>query len=179
VEGASALWIAVDVPTAMAVRERFIAPDEWHLHVPVSVMDRHWFDAVPRGRPVYLTAQGLLMYFEPDEVAGLFRDLAKRFPGAWLAFDHIPRWFARKTLRGFQKTRAYRAPPMPWGINLDEVAPTVRAWVPDVAEVRRLPFRFPRGLNRAVFGIWTRLPGVRHKVPGCTRVRFGLKREAS
>jgi len=176
VKGEGALWISVDVPAAMAVRERFIAPDERHLHVPVSVMDRRWFDAVPRGRPVYLTAQGLLMYFDPDEVAGLFRDMAERFPGAWLAFDHIPRWFSRKTLRGYRKTPHYQSPPMPWGVDLDEVGLTLRAWVPDLAEVRRLPFGLPRGLNRVVFGIWTRLPGLRHKVPGCTRVRFGLER---
>ncbi len=175
VAGDQALWIAVDVPEAMAVRERFITPDARHRHVPLSVMDRAWFDAVPSGRPVFLTAQGLLMYFEEAEVAALLRDMAARFPGAWLAFDHIPRWVSRKTLRGYKKTPHYSAPPMPWGINIDEIEPTLRAWIPNLAEYHRLPFRWPRGVLRIVFGVWTVAPVVWRLTPGLARIRFGAR----
>ena len=80
VAGDSALWLSVDVPEAMSVRERFIAPDEQHRHIACSVLDEAWFDEVPRGRPLYITAQGLLMYLEERQVRGHFESLAKRFP---------------------------------------------------------------------------------------------------
>jgi len=173
VDGAAAFWISVDLPEAIAVRERFITPDERHVHVPLSVMDRAWFDAVPRGRPVYITAQGLLMYFEAEDVAALFCDMAARFPGAWFAFDHIPRWLSRRFVRGYRLTKHYTVPPTPWGIDIDDVEPTLRAWVSDLAEVRRLPFRFPRGFIRWVFAAWTVAPFARRHVYGLTRIRFG------
>ena len=175
VDSDQALWITVDVPDAIAIRERFITPDERHRHVAVSALDRAWFDAVPSGRAVYVTAQGLLMYFDEAEVAALLRDMAARFPGAWFAFDHIPRWFSRKTLRGYMKTRHYRTPRMPWGINIDEIEPTLRAWVPDLAEYRRLSFRWPRGFSKWFFGAWTVAPVMWRLAPGFARIRFGTR----
>ncbi len=173
VAGDEALWISVDLPEAMAMRERFITPDERHIHLPVSALDRAWFDAVPRDRPVYITAQGLLMYFKAEDVAALFRDMAARFPGAWFAFDHIPRWLSRKFGRGYRLTKHYTTPPGPWGINIDDLEPTLRDWVPDLAEVRRLPFRFPRGVMRWFVSVWAIAPYTWRHAYGLTRVRFG------
>jgi len=167
-----ALWLSVDVPEAMTVRERFIAPDEQHLHLAVSALDHAWFDSVPEGRAVYITAQGLLMYFEPAEVEALFRALAARFPDAWFTFDHIPRWLSRKTLKGWWKTPHYRTPVMPWGIDCDEVEPTLRSWVPTLGEVRRLEFVFPRGMARLLMALFSRLPWLNRHLYGVTRVRF-------
>ena len=54
-----ALWLSIDVPEAIEIRERFIEPDERHLHIPLSALDRSWFDSVPKDKPVFITAQGL------------------------------------------------------------------------------------------------------------------------
>ncbi|GEO79877.1 class I SAM-dependent methyltransferase [Pararhodospirillum oryzae] len=174
VEGDRALWISVDVPEAIAIRERFITPDETHRHVPLSVLDPAWFDAVPPGRPVRLTAQGLLMYFEPDDLARLLQGMAHRFPGAWFMFDHIPRWFSNRTMRerGYRKTPHYTAPRMPWGINRDEMVPTLRGWVPDLAAIETVPFPWPRGLTRWILRAWEITPGLRNHCAGITRLRF-------
>lgn len=173
VDSEASLWLSIDVPEAMAVRERFIQPDVRHLHLPMSALDRAWLDHVPAGRAVYVTAQGLLMYFEPREVEALLRDLAARLPGAWLGFDHIPEWLSRKTLRGWWKTAHYRTPHMPWGIDRHRVAPTLSAWVPTLKEIRSLPFVFPRGLSRLLSRVVTRTPWVWRHTPGITRIRFG------
>jgi len=173
VDNDRALWLSVDVPDAIAIRERFMAPGARHQHIATSALDRAWFEAVPPDRAVFITAQGLLMYFEEAEVAALVRDMAARFPGAWFAFDHIPRWFSNKTLRGFKKTPHYRAPRMPWGINIDEIEPTLRAWVPDLAEYRRLPFNWPRGFRKWLYGTWTVAPVMWRHAPGIARIRFG------
>lgn len=167
-----ALWITVDVPEAIAARERFIAPDDGHRHVPLSALDRVWFDAVPRDKPVYLTAQGLLMYFPETEVRSLFIDLARRFPGARFAFDTAPRWFSKKTMRGMWWTRHYRTPPMPWGIDRHEIAPALSAWVPGSVVEENRSYVFPRGLKRYLFGLVCSTPLLRRITPGIVVARF-------
>lgn len=55
------LWLSVDIPEAISIRERFIQSDEYHQHISTSALSNTWFDYVPTGRPVFITAQGLLI----------------------------------------------------------------------------------------------------------------------
>jgi O-methyltransferase involved in polyketide biosynthesis len=84
-------WLCVDVPEAIAVRERFLPASERCLHLQKSVLDLSWLDAVATDGPVFVSAQGLFMYFEVAEVKRLFVALFERFPGMELMFDCIPR----------------------------------------------------------------------------------------
>jgi O-methyltransferase involved in polyketide biosynthesis len=175
VVGEEALWLSVDLPEAIAIREQFIAPDDKHRHVALSVLDRAWFDEVPEERPVYITAQGLLMYLHEEDVRLLLQDLSDRFPGAWFLFDTIPMWLSRKTVkRGWKKTTQYTTPKMPWGINRHQIATTLRAWVPTLDEVTELRWwRFPRGVGRWLFPLMFAIPIMnRYAPPVIIRVRF-------
>lgn len=167
-----ALWITVDLPEGIAIREHFMAADDRHVHLAMSALDRRWFDAVPQGSPVFITAQGLFMYLDPAEVEALFRDMAARFPGGWLAFDFIPRWLSRKTLEGWNITPHYTAPPMPWGLHGDEVPPTLAAWCGAGVEVEMIPWRFPRGTWRWLLPLVARIPPVGRRLGGMVRLRF-------
>lgn len=171
VAGDEALWLSVDLPDSIAIRERFITPDERHRHLAASALDRSWFNAVPEGRAVYITAQGLLIYFAPEEVERLIVDMAARFPKARLCFDHIPEWLSRKTLKGWRKGRNYLTPAMPWGINQRDIAPTLRGWA-SVDRVETSPYIFERGWQGVVFSALMRIPWIRNRSPGMTRVRF-------
>lgn len=168
------LWVSIDVPEAMALRERFIEPDTRHIHVTKSALDLSWFDEIPIGRPVFVTAQGLLMYFSESEVRGLFRAMVQRWPGVEVMFDHIPRWLSEKSTsaKGWQLTPHYRVPPMPWGINYSEVAPTLRSWVGAIEDLSTMTISFPRGLRRTVVSLLTAIPWLKERAPGMTRVRF-------
>jgi len=175
VAGDEALWLSVDLPEAIAIRERFFAPDDKHRHVSLSALNRAWFDEVPEERPLYITAQGLLMYLPEGQVRLLFQDLAERFGGAWFTFDTIPRWLSRKTVkRGWKKTAQYTTPKMPWGIDRHQIATTLRAWVPTLDEVTELRWwRFPRGVGRWLFPLMFATPILnRYAPPVITRVRF-------
>ncbi|MEM1023067.1 MAG: class I SAM-dependent methyltransferase [Myxococcota bacterium] len=169
------LWMAIDVPEAIEVRERFIEADGRHLHLAKSALDRSWFDELPSGRPIFVTAQGLFMYFEEQDVAALVRDLAKRWPGVALMFDHIPRWLSRRTTSktGWQKTKHYTTPPMPWGVDRPELQPLLRSWAGTVSDYESLPFSFPRGFQRLVFGAFMAIPGLRDRAPGIAFCRLG------
>ena len=61
-----------------------------------------------------------------------------------MLFDAIPRWASRMMGRGFQKTKAYRLPPMPWGLNADELA-TLRSFHPNIVRVREVDIGRGRG----------------------------------
>ena len=67
-------------------------------------------DRVDATHGVFITAEGLLMYLEPQDALGLIRDCAARFPGGQMMFDSIPRWFSRRTLKGFKLSSRYLRP---------------------------------------------------------------------
>jgi O-methyltransferase involved in polyketide biosynthesis len=158
-------WLSVDVPEAIRIRERFLPPTDRLRHLALSALDRAWMNAVDPAEGVFVMAQGLFMYFQPDQVRALFVDIAERFPGAELVFDTIPRWFSGKTLEGVQRTKHYRLPPMPWGINRDEIEATLRSWHPRVARVELIPFMFPRGIPHLLIQLASLLPALRRRMP--------------
>jgi len=164
-------WCSVDLPAAIRLRERFLAPNARFHHIAASVVDPAWMDAVDASSGVCIVAQGLLMYLEPDCVSRLFCRIAQRFPGAEMVFDTIPRWFSDLTLAGLNQTPRYRLPAMPWGVNRDEIEPTLRAWRSDVADVRFLDYRAPRGLPRLLSDMMDYFCVARHGVPSLVHVR--------
>jgi O-methyltransferase involved in polyketide biosynthesis len=168
-------WISVDLAEAIAVRERFIEPDARHLHVTGSALDSTWFDAVPSGRPVFVAAQGLFMYFTTDAIGGLVQDVVRRWPGVELMFDHVPRWLSRKSLsrRGWYRTRHYRVPPLPWGVNRSELAPLLRSWAGAAEVVSTADYRFPRGPRRMAGAVLHRIGWAYERIPGMIHVRLG------
>jgi O-methyltransferase involved in polyketide biosynthesis len=163
-------WLSVDLPDAIRLRERFLTPTDRFRHVAVSALDPIWMDAVDPAAGIFIVAQGLLMYFDPEKVRQLLVTIADRFPGSELVFDAIPRWFSDLTRTGLQQTASYRLPAMPWGINRDEVEPTLRTWHPQVVAVRFLDYRSPRGLPDLFAGITNRIPVARHAVPSLVHV---------
>ncbi len=172
-------WLSVDLPDAIRLRERFLAPTDRFRHLAISALDPAWMDAVDSSSGVFIVAQGLLMYLPPERVRQLLVSIADRFPGVELVFDAIPRWFSDLTMRGLKQTESYRLPSMPWGINRDEVEPTLRRWHPDVVSVNFLSYRSPRGLSRMVADITDRIPVVRHAVPSLVHVTIAESRQAT
>jgi O-methyltransferase involved in polyketide biosynthesis len=116
------IWFSVDLPSAIAIRERFITPDDSHRHLAFSALDENWISQIPADRPVFITAQGLFMYFTEADVMRLFRAIGSRLPGAVMLFDTIPEFLSQRTVKGgWQKTRFYTTPRMPWGINRNQI----------------------------------------------------------
>jgi O-methyltransferase involved in polyketide biosynthesis len=163
-------WLSVDLPDAIRLRERFLAPDNRFRQIAASALDPAWMGAVDPSSGVFIVAQGLLMYLEPARVRQLFTGIADRFPGVELVFDTIPRWFSQLTRMGLRQTAHYRLPSMPWGINRDEIEPTLRRWHPRVASVALLSYRSPRGLPRLFAEMTNQIPVARHQVPSLVHV---------
>ena len=167
-------WLCVDVPEAIDVRERFFPATERCRHVRKSALDPSWMDEVDPSHGVFVTAQGLLMYCEPADVQTLLVALFDRFPGVELMFDSmfdsIPTWFSQKTLRGFGKTKHYRAPPMPWGVNRDSVEPLLRGWSKRVSRVTTRTYGEMRGVLGATLRWLGSAPVLRNLPPAVVHV---------
>jgi hypothetical protein len=77
----------------------------------------------------------------------------------------------KRTQRELQLPREHS--PLPWGINRDEVEPTLRRWHPHVATVAFLSYLSPRGLPRLFAAMTNQIPVARHGVPSLVYVTFG------
>ncbi|MDY0884874.1 class I SAM-dependent methyltransferase [Dongia soli] len=158
-------WLSVDLPEVIALRERFIPTAERRRHFAGSALDRGWMDGIETAPGLCIVAQGLFMYLPEEEIRRLLLDIAIRFPGSEIIFDTIPRWFSHLTLRGLQRTRHYRIPEMPWGIDQQEILPTLRRWgvIRDRDEVKVATYRIPRGFGWLIDTILYFLPPLRPK----------------
>ncbi len=165
-------WLSVDLPHAISLREQFITPTERFSHLAASALLPGWMDDVDPAAGLCVIAQGLLMYFQPSLVAQLFGAIAARFPGATMVFDTVPAWFSRLTLNGLQQTPHYRLPPMPWGIDQDQIEATLKTWHPGLAGIEFLSYRAPRGLPRFIADMVAAMPVFRHQVPCLLKVRL-------
>ncbi|NVB78811.1 MAG: class I SAM-dependent methyltransferase [Kofleriaceae bacterium] len=163
-------WLCVDVPDAIDVRERFLpATDRCH-HVRASALDLSWLDRVVPSRGVFVSAQGLFMYFTEAEVRGLLVAIVERFPGVELMFDVIPPWFSRRTVAGLDLTEGYRVPPMPWGIKRGELASTLRQWLPSIKRVETRSYGFARGPKKVIQAVFSRIPKLSDIPPAIAHV---------
>lgn len=163
-------WVCVDLPEAIAVRERFLPASTRCRHLPKSALDFSWMDDVDASGPIFVSMQGLLMYFEEKDVRSLLTEILARFPGSTLMFDVIPRWFSNKTLKGFRKTPHYRVPCMPWGINRDEIERQVREWGLPLSSYCEEPYRKFRTFPWGMAPWLAKLPWLGRYLPAIVRV---------
>lgn len=167
-------WYTVDLPEIIALRGRLLPAEEQVRSLATSALDPAWMDAVRTSDPtsVTITAEGLLMYFTPEDALGLIADCAARFPGGQMLVDMIPPVLSRRTLRGWEVTKGYTAPRMPFGITVPDML-ALPSTVPGLAGVDELPVPPGRGMwSRPVVGTITSLPVLRHHRPAFYRLRF-------
>ncbi|MEM1312036.1 MAG: class I SAM-dependent methyltransferase [Patescibacteria group bacterium] len=143
-----ATWFSIDLPEAIRMREKFIQPDQKHIHIPLSATNQKWFDDIPQGQPPLITAQGLFMYIPEDVNITLFKAIKERFPGSVFIFDMIPKSFSEKTMRpsGYKITQSYTTPQMPWGLNMNKSKEWVRTYIDSNIDVEVIEYdAYPRG----------------------------------
>ena len=166
-------WLTVDLAPIIALRERALPPADRVQTRAQSALDYSWMDSVDAGDGVFITAEGLLMYLQPDEAMGLIAECAKRFPGGQLMFDSAPPLLAALTSRGVRTSRRYRVPPMPFSLSVGQAASLVKT-VPGVRAVHDVPLPAGRGLVwNAVTWAVQRLPLFDPVRPTFTLLEFG------
>lgn len=170
-----ALWLSVDLPESIALREQFIQADERHLHIPLSATDRTWFDNVPKDKAIFVSAQGLFMYFDEEDVKSLLQDIVKTFKQGYIMFDTIPTLLSKKTMlnNGWQKTKYYTTPKMPWGINRNKIKKIFKLWLGEDIEVYDMGYStFPRGASKWIFSFITSVPFLKNITPSIVKIKL-------
>ncbi|WP_099023976.1 class I SAM-dependent methyltransferase [Mycolicibacterium palauense] len=167
-------WFTVDLPPVIDLRAQLLPDSERIEMCAQSALDYSWMDRVDTAKGVFITAEGLLMYLQPEQALGLIAECARRFPGGQMLFDVAPPWFTGLAQRGWlRSSRRYRVPPMPFGATVDDMAALVDT-VPGIRAVHDLPLPAGRG---AVFGALVTLmyrSRLFDRVRGCyTLVEFG------
>ncbi len=138
-------WLTVDLPPMIELRRRLLPSSERIEMCAQSALDFSWMDRVSDDDGVFITAEGLLMYLQPDEALGLIAACAERFPGGRMMFDLPPAWFAKGVTRGMLRpSLRYRVPAMPFSMTPSQLADLVHT-VPGIRAVHDLALPAGRG----------------------------------
>ncbi len=165
-------WLTVDLAPAIALREQFLPACHRFRNVAANVSEANWIDEIESEGDVLVIAQGLLMYLEAEVVGRLLHELTTRIPGAEFVFDVIPRWFSELTRWGIMQTPHYRLPPMPWGINSDEIAPRLSTWSSKITAVSVHEYRAPRGWAKLTEDLFRLNPFAPRYLPAIVQLRI-------
>jgi O-methyltransferase involved in polyketide biosynthesis len=162
-------WLTLDLPEVVAVRREVLPGGPRNRTLAGSAADAQWTAQVDRERPVIITAQGLLPYFERDEVHRMLTAWARLLPGAWLLFDAVT--------ADLQAVR--RRNPLPGGYR-----PPDWTWTVDTGELRQLRelpglkdlHEVPQAGGDRLLGVLRRVPGLKSQLPAFPvfQARFGL-----
>jgi O-methyltransferase involved in polyketide biosynthesis len=168
VDNGSMTWLTVDLPDAIQFRERFIAPSSRFRHLAISALEPSWMDHVDRSE-VFVIAQGLLMYFDAITVRKLLAGITERFVGGEMIFDTLPREAAQKR---HEMTSTWTSPVMPWGLDRDEVVPTLHSWLPALRKIRTMRYRVDEKRPAIVEDILDAVLPRRKRLPCLVHVNF-------
>jgi O-methyltransferase involved in polyketide biosynthesis len=87
-------WFDLDLPEVIQLRRQLIGGESERYHlIACSALDPTWIEQVSvlKPRPFLFIAEGVLPYFEEDQVKWLVKTLQSNFPGAEMVFDaHTP-----------------------------------------------------------------------------------------
>lgn len=83
-------WFDLDLAEAIALRRHFLSESERNTFIAESMFDDGWIDKVKAfGKPTLIIIEGVLMYFEAEQVQALFRKLCTRLDKATILFDML------------------------------------------------------------------------------------------
>jgi O-methyltransferase involved in polyketide biosynthesis len=166
-------WVSIDLEPVIALRRRLLPDSPRITTLAQSALDYSWMDAVDTTDGVFITAEGLLMYLQPDEAMDLITACASRFPGGQMIFDLPPTMVKKIAPKGMRSSARYRVPPMPFSLSPAQLAELVHT-VPGVTAVHDLPMPRGRGfLFERVFPAFWQFKPTRNYRGAYTLLEFG------
>jgi O-methyltransferase involved in polyketide biosynthesis len=157
-------WLSVDLPAAVDLRRRALPEGPRQRWYAGSALDLGWCDQLDPAAPVLVTAQGLFVYFQRNEVHELIAAIAERLPGSSLVFDVVPEKMLELARRMPGRERDQAVELWSWLFNPEERAAISE--IPGVARIRDLVPPLAPGIAPLVLGAVRRLPRrVRYALP--------------
>ena len=137
-------WVSVDLPPVIELRQQLLPASPRITNLAQSALDFTWMDRIDQADGVFITAEGLLMYLQPDEAMALISQCAKRFPGAQMFFDLPPTIVKKIAPNGIRASKHYRVPPMPFSLSITQLRDLVGT-MPGLRAVHDVPMPAGRG----------------------------------
>ncbi|GGF93492.1 putative O-methyltransferase OMT [Rhodococcoides trifolii] len=165
-------WFSIDLEPVMDLRSR-VLPDEQEItHLAESAFDTAWMSSIPQGEKVFVTAEGLLMYFDEASAMALIAECAARFPGGGMIFDSIPTWVSKKTIKGVAMSDHYTIPAMPFSMSTSR-ARLLASEIPGVVSATEKLFPSAHGMSKFMTNrVLSDLPRLRDLRPCTTVLQF-------
>ena len=165
-------WISVDLPESVEAQRKLLPTEERMQRVPCSALDPKWMEGIETDKPVFITAAGLLMYFQEADGKRLLKMIAEHFDSGEIVFDMIPKWFSKKTMTGNYKiTPQYTAPRMPWGLDFDQHS-TLESIHPKLRLVVSTTYIDGFSHRARFYAFLCKLPPLRKRMPGIVHMNF-------
>ncbi|NEO47622.1 MAG: class I SAM-dependent methyltransferase [Moorea sp. SIO4A3] len=101
-------WLELDLPMVTELRSKLDTQTEQHQFISASVMDFDWMNNLPNVEPenILFIAEGLLAYFEENEVQQLISMMRSRFPGATLDVEVLGNYAKNKISKNLSQIGA-------------------------------------------------------------------------
>lgn len=118
VDNGKITWYNIDFPSVMNIRKDLIPEQDRVIELSGSVLDDFWYEKIENKNDVLIVAEGVLMYFEENEVKALFDKVAEKFENCTLMCELMSKWMAEnKELNDVIKktTVSYK-----WGVEKTE-----------------------------------------------------------
>ncbi len=138
-------WLSVDLAPVIELRKRLLPHSGRITLLAQPALDYTWIDMVDSSNGVFITAEGLLMYLQPNEAMELIAECAKRFPGSQMFFDLPPTIVKKVAPKGLCSSKRYRVPPMPFSLSVPQLASLANT-MSGVRAVHDVPMPKGRGL---------------------------------
>jgi len=151
-------WLSLDLPDVAVVRRTVLPDGPRNRTLAGSADDAAWTAHVDRERPLIITAQGLLPYFERDEVHRLFSTWSQLLPGGWLLFDAVTAQMQAVRRRN-PLPAGYRPPDWTWTVGADELR-QLRD-LPGITDLHEVP----QAAGDRMLGVLRRVPGLKRQLP--------------
>jgi len=150
-------WLSLDLPEVVRVQHDVLPDGPRHRTLTGSALDAEWTTQIDRDRPVIITAQGLLPYFERAEVHRALTVWARQLPGAWILFDAVTPQLQAVRQRSPLPDH-YRPPEWTWTVDAGELRQLRE--LPGVHDLRAVP---QAGGDR-LLGLLRLMPGLKSQL---------------
>lgn len=133
-----ATFYELDLPEVINLREKLFPASAKDLTIKGSMLETDWMDMLrqkhPHGRFLFL-AEGVMMYFNEEQVKSVIQNLTQRFPGCEIYFDFVSKWAARNSDKheSVKRTKAR----FHFGLNDPH---TIEQWFPKLKLIERFYF---------------------------------------
>lgn len=170
VDDGRAEWYDLDLPEVIELRRKLIGGEAARYHLlACSALDREWLDrvGVHRSRPFLFVAEGVLIYFEEEQVKSLVIALRDQFPGADLVFDAFSPFLVWGNNRRYARTKIGAR--CRWGLKRGR---DLEGWAKGISLLDEW-FPFDQPEPRLSHVRWVRFIPLLSKVMGVYHYRLG------